>query len=99
LERTINNLQASLFCKWLKTGDRKPEKTGESRGQEAVKKLKSPVFWAQEQVGTLALALSKFLRQSFHEWAGHSIRFCPWARAFYQQQHTAARDIMLLRAA
>ncbi|HKT50166.1 MAG TPA: IS110 family transposase [Candidatus Angelobacter sp.] len=33
----------------------------------------------------------KFLRQSFHEWAGHSIRFCPWARAFYQQQRTRGK--------
>lgn len=42
----------------------------------------------------------KFLRQSFHEWAGHSIRFSPWARAFYQQQrqrgkghHAAVRSL------
>lgn len=33
----------------------------------------------------------KFLRQSFHEWAGHSIRFCPWARAFYQQQRSRGK--------
>jgi len=42
----------------------------------------------------------KFLRQSFHEWAGHSIRFCPWARAFYELQrgrgkghHAAVRSL------
>lgn len=42
----------------------------------------------------------KFLRQSFHEWAGHSIRFSPWACAFYQQQrqrgkghHAAVRSL------
>jgi transposase len=42
----------------------------------------------------------KFLRQSFHEWAGHSIAFSPWARAFYQQQrqrghghHAAVRSL------
>ena len=28
----------------------------------------------------------KFLRQSFVEFAGNSIRFCPWAKAYYQQQ-------------
>ena len=28
----------------------------------------------------------KFLRQTFHEWAGHSIAFSVWARAYYQQQ-------------
>jgi transposase len=42
----------------------------------------------------------KFLRQSFHEWAGHSIRFCGWARAYYQLQrcrgkghHAAVRSL------
>jgi hypothetical protein len=29
---------------------------------------------------------SKFLRQSFHEWAGHSIGQSVWARAYYQRQ-------------
>lgn len=28
----------------------------------------------------------KFLRQTFHEWAGHSLAHCSWARAYYQQQ-------------
>jgi transposase len=28
----------------------------------------------------------KFLRQSFHEWAGHSMVKSAWARAYYQQQ-------------
>ena len=28
-------------------------------------------------------ACPKFIRQSFHEWAGESIRHCRWARAFY----------------
>ena len=31
-------------------------------------------------------ACPKFLRQSFHEWAGHSIAHSPWARSYYQQQ-------------
>jgi len=31
-------------------------------------------------------ACAKFLRQTFHEWAGHSIAFSAWARAYYQQQ-------------
>lgn len=31
-------------------------------------------------------ACPKFLRQSFHEWAGHSIKRSAWARAYYQQQ-------------
>lgn len=28
----------------------------------------------------------KFLRQTFHEWTGQTIKFCPWARAYYQRQ-------------
>ena len=31
-------------------------------------------------------ACPKFQRQSFHEFATHSIRFCPWAQAYYQTQ-------------
>ncbi|MGA8621593.1 MAG: IS110 family transposase [Candidatus Sulfotelmatobacter sp.] len=31
-------------------------------------------------------ACPKFLRQSFHEWAGHSMVKSVWARAYYQQQ-------------
>jgi transposase len=30
-------------------------------------------------------ACSKFLRQSFQEFADHSRKWCPWAKAFYQQ--------------
>lgn len=26
-----------------------------------------------------------FLRQSFVEWAGQTVRFCPWAKAYYQR--------------
>src|ERR1700724_1594096 len=31
-------------------------------------------------------ACPKFLRQSFHEWTGHSIAQSVWTRAYYQQQ-------------
>ena len=31
-------------------------------------------------------ACPKVLRQSFHEWAGHSIAHSLWARSYYQQQ-------------
>jgi transposase len=31
-------------------------------------------------------ACPKFLRQTFQEWAGHSIGFCGWARIYYEQQ-------------
>jgi hypothetical protein len=37
-------------------------------------------------------ACPKFLRQTFHEWAGHSIAFCDWARIFYQQQRQHGHD-------
>ena len=45
-------------------------------------------------------ACPKFLRQSFHEWAGHSIAYSVWARSYYQQlrsrgkrHHAAARAL------
>jgi transposase len=45
-------------------------------------------------------ACSKFLRQTFHEWAGHSIPQSEWARAYYRQQlakgnghHAAVRSL------
>jgi transposase len=37
-------------------------------------------------------ACPKFLRQSFHEWAGHSIAQSVWARAYYQQQRERGKD-------
>jgi hypothetical protein len=37
-------------------------------------------------------ACPKFLRQTFHEWAGHSIAFCDWARVFYQQKRQKGLD-------
>lgn len=37
-------------------------------------------------------ACPKFLRQTFHEWAGHSIAFCDWARLFYQQKREKGLD-------
>ena len=45
-------------------------------------------------------ACPKFLRQTFHEWALHSIGHSQWAREYYQQQrakgksrHTAIRAL------
>lgn len=45
-------------------------------------------------------AAPKFLRQTFHEFAGHSIRYSPWARAYYAQMrarglghHAAVRSL------
>jgi transposase len=37
-------------------------------------------------------ACPKFLRQSFHEWAGHSIAQSVWARAYYQQQRERGKE-------
>ena len=37
-------------------------------------------------------ACPRFLRQKFHEWAAHSIGFCDWARAYYQQQRGRGKD-------
>jgi hypothetical protein len=37
-------------------------------------------------------ACAKFLRQSFHEWAGYSIAYLVWARAYYQQQRERGND-------
>ena len=45
-------------------------------------------------------ACPKFVRQSFHEWAGHSIAHSQWARRYYRQQrergkghHAAVRGL------
>ena len=37
-------------------------------------------------------AAPKFLRQSFHEWAGHSIMYSVWARSYYQQQRSKGKE-------
>jgi hypothetical protein len=37
-------------------------------------------------------ACSKFVRQSFHEWAGCSIRSCDWAREYYDQQRAKGKE-------
>ena len=36
-------------------------------------------------------ACPKFLRQTFHEWALHSIPYCPWAREYYEQQRAKGK--------
>jgi hypothetical protein len=37
-------------------------------------------------------ACPRFLRQTFHVWAAHSIGFCDWARAYYRQQRDRGKD-------
>ena len=45
------------------------------------------------------LACPKFIRQTFHEWAGLTVRFSPWAREFYQRKRaTGMKHHAILRA-
>jgi transposase len=37
-------------------------------------------------------ACPRSLRQTFHEWAAHSIGFCDWAAAFYRLQRDRGKD-------
>lgn len=37
-------------------------------------------------------ACPKFARQTFHEWAQHSMKKCEWARSFYQQKREAGKS-------
>ncbi|MGO9257976.1 MAG: IS110 family transposase [Bryobacteraceae bacterium] len=37
-------------------------------------------------------ACSKFVRQTFHEWAACSIRTCDWARVYYDRQRAHNKD-------
>jgi transposase len=37
-------------------------------------------------------ACPRFLRQTFHEWAAHSIGFCAWAAAYYRLQRERGQD-------
>jgi hypothetical protein len=39
----------------------------------------------------LALGLSKFLRQTFHEWAVHSVASSGWAKAYYARQRAKGK--------
>jgi len=36
-------------------------------------------------------ACPKFIRQTFHEWAACSIRYCDWARVYYEQQRAKGK--------
>ncbi len=63
----------------------------------------APVFIGSGKSATVVMrrACPKFLRQTFHEFAGQSIRFCPWAKAYYDHQrkdgkaehHVAVRSL------
>jgi transposase len=37
-------------------------------------------------------ACPRFLRQTFHEWAAHSIGYCGWAAAYYRLQRERGKD-------
>lgn len=45
----------------------------------------------QKQWTHFRWACPKFLRQTFHEWAGHSISSSAWARDYYQQQRSKGK--------
>ena len=36
-------------------------------------------------------ACPKFVRQTFQEWAAHSIGFSPWAKTYYEQQRAKGK--------
>jgi transposase len=54
----------------------------------------SPVTIAsgRQKVVRWRFSCPKFLRQSFHEWASHSIRKCSWARCYYQSQRDKGKS-------
>src|SRR5262249_26173351 len=80
---------AAVGCLWLatrslpqrrRTADLQWDRAGDGAERET-------------EVGAFPLGLfPKFLRQSFHEWAGHSIAQSVWARAYYQQQRDRGSD-------
>ena len=64
-------------------------------GIAPVRESSGPAEWIH-----MRWACPKFLRQTFHEWAGHSIAHSAWAQAYYRQQlakgnghHAAVRSL------
>ncbi len=63
----------------------------------------APVFIGSGKSARVAMrrACPKFMRQTFHEYAGQSIRFCQWAKVYYDHQrkdcksdhHAAVRSL------
>jgi len=63
----------------------------------------SPILVASGNTRRVAMrrACPKFVRQTFHEFAAHSIRFCPWAKLLYEhhlkgnkkRHHSAVRAV------
>jgi transposase len=53
----------------------------------------APVYIASGKSKRVSVrrACPKFLRQTFHEFAGQSIAHCPWAKAYYQHQQRDLR--------
>jgi len=46
----------------------------------------------QKQWTHFRWACPRFLRQTFHEWAGHSISSSVWAREYYEQQRAKGKS-------
>ena len=55
-------------------------------GIAPVREASGAVFWVHRR-----WACPKFLLQTFHEWAGCSIRVCDWARQFYDRQRAKGK--------
>jgi hypothetical protein len=56
-------------------------------GIAPVREQSGRTVWIQYRSGC-----PKFQRQSWHEWAGHSIAESRWARAYYQQQRARGKS-------
>ncbi|MEP3478706.1 MAG: IS110 family transposase [Fuerstiella sp.] len=53
----------------------------------------------RQRLVTWRWAASKFLRQTFHEYAGLSLEHCAWARAFYDHQLSKGKTSQMARRA
>jgi len=58
-----------------------------STGIAPVKEASGNTEWVH-----IRRACPKFQRQTFHEWAGCSILFCRWAKAYYDEQRSHNKD-------
>ena len=76
-------LEARLLAAFGSDREKFPEAASIQRysGIAPVTKQSGNTRWVQRRY-----RCPRFLRQTFHEWAGQTIRFSSWANAFYQQQ-------------
>ena len=62
------------------------EEVAEYSGIAPVTECSGKARWVHRR-----FACSQFVRQSFHEFAGHSIRFCDWAHAYYDRKRAEGK--------